>query len=88
MEATGVNESSLSGLRRWNAALTLLHGLQVVVVLVLANSFAITVTSQYPQGPPGTAAPAPEALFEVRVGVAIAVFLALAALDHLLTATV
>jgi hypothetical protein len=88
MEATGVNESSLSGLRRWNLALTLLHGLQVVVVLVLANGFAITVTSQYPQGPPGTAAPAPESLFEVRVGVAIAVFLALAALDHLLTATV
>jgi hypothetical protein len=88
MEATGVNESSLSRLRRWNVALTLLHGLQVVVVLALANSFAITVTSQYPQGPPGTAAPAPEALFDVRVGVAIAVFLALAALDHLLTATV
>jgi hypothetical protein len=88
MEATGVNESSLSRLRRWNIALTLLHGLQVVVVLVLANGFAITVTSQYPQGPPGTAAPAPESLFGVRVGVAIAVFLVLAALDHLLTATV
>jgi hypothetical protein len=88
MEATGVNEFSLPSLRRWNVALTLLHGLQVVVVLALANGFAITVTSQYPQGPPGTAAPAPEALFDVRVGVAIAVFLALAALDHLLTATV
>jgi hypothetical protein len=88
MEATGINESSLSRLRRWNLGLTLLHGLQVVIVLALANAFAITVTSSYPQGPPGTVAPAPEALFDVRVGVAIAVFLALAALDHLLTATV
>lgn len=88
MEAAGVNESSLSRLRRWNLGLSLLHAVQVVAVLVLANGFAITVTSQFPSGPPGTAAPAPEALFDVAVGPAIAVFLALAALDHLLTATV
>ena len=88
MEATGINESSLSRLRQWNLGLTLLHGIQVVIVLLLANDFAIAVTSQYPQGPPGSTAPAPDAVFDVRVGVAIAVFLALAALDHLLTATV
>ena len=88
MEASGINESSLSRLRRWNLGLTLLHGIQVVIVLLLANDFAITVTSQFPEGPPGTTAPAPDALLDVRVGVAIAVFLALAALDHLLTATV
>ena len=88
MEAVPVTESSLTRLRRWNLGLTVLHGLQVVAVLVLANGFAITVTSQFPSGPPGTAAPAPDALFDVTVGAAIAVFLALAALDHLLTATV
>lgn len=87
MEAT-VTESSLSRLRRWNLGLTLLHGVQVVAVLLLASDFAITVTSQFPQGPPGTPGPAPEALFDVRIGGAIAVFLALAALDHLITATV
>lgn len=88
MEATGVNESSLSRLRRWNLGLTVLHGVQVVIVLLLANDFAITLTTQYPQGEPGTATPAPEALVDVRIGVAIAAFLALASLDHLLTATV
>ncbi len=88
METSAVNESSLSGLRRWNIGLTLLHGVQVVAVLLLANGFAITITSQFPSGPPGTAASAPEPLFDVAVGPAIAVFLALAALDHLLTATV
>lgn len=88
MEATGVNSSSLSRLRRWNLGLALLHGVQVIAVLLLASGFAITVTSQFPSGPPGSAAPAPEALFDVAVGPAIAVFLALAALDHLLTATV
>ncbi len=88
MDATGVDDSSLSRLRRWNLGLAALHALQVVAVLGLANGFAITVTSQFPQGPPGTAPPAPEALFEVRVGAAVAVFLSLAALDHLLTGTV
>jgi hypothetical protein len=88
VEAVSVTESSLTRLRRWNLGLTLLHGVQVVAVLVLANGFATTVTSQFPSGPPGTAAPAPDALFGVTVGSAIAVFLALAALDHLLTATV
>ncbi len=88
MEATGVNEASLSRLRLWNLGLSLLHGVQVVAVLVLAGGFAITVTSQFPSGPPGAKSPAPEALFDVAIGPAIAVFLALAALDHLLTATV
>jgi hypothetical protein len=88
VDAVGIDEERLSGLRRWNLGLAALHGVQVLVVLLLANDFAITVTSQYPTGPPGSTAPAPEALFDVRVGVAIAAFLALAALDHLLTATV
>ncbi len=87
-EATGVDQSSLGNLRTWNLGLTLLHAAQAVVVLVLATDFAITVTSTFPEGPPGTKAPAPDALFDVRVGAAIAVFLFLAALDHLLTATV
>jgi hypothetical protein len=88
VEDASVTESSLTRLRRWNLGLTVLHGAQVVAVLLLANGFAITVTSQFPAGPPGTTAPAPEALFEVTIGYAIALFLALAALDHLLTATV
>ena len=75
-------------LRRWNLGLTVLHGAQLVAVLLLAKDFTITVTSQFPAGPPGSAAPAPAALFDVSVAGLIAVFLALAAVDHLLTATV
>ncbi len=88
MAAAGVTTATLAGLRRWNLGLSILHAAQAVAVLVLASDFAITVTSAFPTGPPGTAIAAPEALFDVRVGVAIAVFLALAAADHLLTATV
>jgi len=86
--ATGVTDQRLAGLRRWNRALTLLHLAQAAAVVLLAGSFAITVTSSVPEGPPGTAAVAPEPLFDVPIGWAIAGFLLLAALDHLLTGTV
>jgi hypothetical protein len=85
--ATGVDERSLQGLRRWNLALTLLHLGQAVAVLVLATDFAVTVTRSLPTGPPGTPTGSPETLFDLPIGATVAVFLALAALDHLLTAT-
>ena len=88
VRATGVTPERLTGLRRWNLALTVLHLLQAVAVVVLAGAFAITVTSSIPEGPPGTPPPAPEGLFDVPIGWAVAVFLGLAALDHLITATV
>lgn len=86
--ASGVTPERLVGLRRWNVGLTVLHAAQAVAVLVLATDFAISITSTFPEGPPGTPAPPPEPLVDVRIGAAIAVFLGLAALDHLVTATV
>jgi hypothetical protein len=86
--ASGVTDARLAGLRRWNLGLAVLHLGQAALILFLADAFAIAVTSSFPEGPPGTPAPAPEALFDVRIGWAVAVFLGLAALDHLLTATV
>ena len=85
--ASGVTDEALTSLRRWNIGLAVLHAAQAVAVLVLASGFAISVTSSFPQGPPGTPPPAPEALFDVRIGWAIAAFLLLAALDHGLTGT-
>ncbi len=75
----------LRRLRTWNVALTALHAAQAVAVLVIASDFAIDLTTAYPAGPPGTAVPQAEPAFAVAIGPAIAVFLALAALDHLLT---
>jgi hypothetical protein len=83
-----IDASRLAGLRRWNIGLAVLHAVQAVVVLVLATDFTITITSTFPTGPPGTDAPAPAPLADVRIGAAIALFLALAAVDHLLTGTV
>lgn len=85
--ASGVTPGALSRLRRWNIGLTVLHTVQGVVILLLAGGFSIAVTSSYPTGPPGSAASAPATLFSVHIGVAVAVFLFLAAADHLLTST-
>ena len=85
--AAGVDDQALRSLRVWNLALTVLHLAQAIAVLVLATDFAITITQSLPTGPPGTPTAAPEALFDLPIGAAIAVFLTLAALDHLLTAT-
>lgn len=86
--ASGVDARSLRSIRGWNLALTVLHLGQAVAVLLLATDFSVTVTRSLPTGPPGTPPDSPEALFDVRIGAAVAVFLALAALDHLLTGTV
>ncbi len=84
---SGATPERLKDLRRWNLGLSVLHAAQAVLILVMANNFAITVTSTFPQGPPGTRLPAPKGLFHVAIGPAIAVFLLLAAFDHLATAT-
>jgi hypothetical protein len=73
-------------LRAANLVVGLLHLLQAVVILWLANDFAIAVTGQFADGPPGTGPFVSEQLFDVRFGPAIALFLGLAALDHLLMA--
>ena len=86
--ATGVTPERLANLRRWNFGLTALHTIQAVLILVLSGDFVIEVVATFPDGPPGTRVPMAEPLFDVRIGVAIAVFLALAAIDHLVTATV
>jgi hypothetical protein len=84
---SGMTAERLTGLRRWNLGLAVLHAAQAMLILVMAGHFAITVTSTFPQGPPGTRLTTPEGLFDVAIGPAIAVFLLLAAFDHFATAT-
>jgi len=87
MVATGVDPSRLRNLRAWNIGLTVLHLAQGLLIVFLAGDFAIAVTSSFPEGPPGSPQPAPTTLFEVPIGWATAIFLGMAALDHLITAT-
>lgn len=86
--AAGVDRARLINLRRWNLGLTALHAAQALAVLVLASDFTIDLSTAYPEGPPGSRLPQPSTAFDVPIGPAVAAFLALAALDHGLTATV
>jgi hypothetical protein len=89
MDSLAIETSQkLARLWRWNIGLTVLHAIQLVAVLALTSDFAITITSTFPDGPPGSPRPTADGLFDLSIGPAIAIFLGLAALDHLLTATV
>lgn len=85
---TGPTPERVAGLRRWNLGLAVLHAAQAALILVMASDFAITITTTYPQGPPGTRLSTPKELFNVPIGPAIVVFLLLAAIDHFTTATI
>lgn len=74
-------------LRRFNLGAAALHVVQAVAVVALATDFALPVTASYLAGPPGTAPQAPVVLFDLSTGLAVAVFLALSALAHLIVST-
>jgi hypothetical protein len=82
-----LSRSQQNSLRRWNLGAAALHLAQAVVVVALATDFSLPVTGAYLQGPPGTIPQDPVVLFEITTGIAVAAFLALSALAHLLVAT-
>jgi len=83
---TSVDASTHRRLRNANLVVGLVLVAQAVLIVALSNDFAIPVTATYLEGPPGSALPGPTTLFDVRFGWAVAAFLGLAALDHLLMA--
>ena len=85
--ASGVTPERLANLRTWNIGLTILHAAQAILILILAGDFVIEITSNFPVGPPGTRLESPQQLFDLPIGPTVAIFLSLAALDHLMTAT-
>lgn len=76
-----------TSLRRANVGAAVLHAVQAVAVLALATDFALPVTASYLAGPPGTTPLDPVVLFDIPTGLAVAGFLALSALAHLLVCT-
>lgn len=80
-----VDGAALGGLRKLNLVVGVIHLAQAVVLFALSNDFALPVTRSFLNGPPGTA-PQRVEWFTVRLGPAVALFLLLAAIDHLLMA--
>jgi hypothetical protein len=84
--AADLDTDEASQLRWYNQVVGLLHLAQGVAMLVLSTDFTLPVTRAIPVGPPGTVA-AQDTWFNIPLGPAVAAFLFMAALDHLLMAT-
>lgn len=81
-----LDDSDAGTLRRYNLIVGLLHLVQGIAMLVLSTDFTLPVTRAIPVGPPGTT-PDQDVWFNLPLGPAVAAFLFMAALDHLLMAT-
>ncbi len=82
-DSRSLADSETNRLRLYNLAIGLLHLVQAVAMVLLSNDFSLPVTRSFLTGPPGTA-PTQEAWFDIPLGYAVAAFLLLAAIDHLL----
>jgi hypothetical protein len=71
-------------LRRYNLVAALFHAVQAALIVALANGFTLPVTATYLAGPPGTTPSDTVTLFDTPVGLAVAGFLALSAVAHLI----
>jgi hypothetical protein len=84
--SSAVDEWTISRLRPYNLIVGLVHLIQSAVILALSNDFALPITATFAAGEPGAGFTDPEVLWEVPIGPAVALFLFLAAADHLLMA--
>jgi hypothetical protein len=79
----------MARLRRFNVLMAALHAAQAVAMVLLANEFALPVITTFLDGPPGSGV-TPERVteqFTIRLGPAVAAFLAISAIFHLLVAS-
>ena len=83
------DEGRFRGLRRWNAAMCVLHLVQGAVIIVLSSDFTVTITTSFLQWVPGAdrSETAMEALYDLRVGPVVAVFLLISAVAHFIMAS-
>jgi hypothetical protein len=79
--------SRIRGLRRYNLIAAAFHAVQAALVVALANDFTLPVTGTYLEGPPGTVPGETVTILDTPVGLAVAGFLGLSAVAHLIVAS-
>ncbi|NNC74980.1 MAG: heliorhodopsin HeR [Acidimicrobiia bacterium] len=80
---TTVLSARASRLRTYNLVMGGLHAIQGIVVLLMANAFALPVTAVFLEGQPGAGIDTGvTTLFEIRVAWGVAAFLFLSAIAH------
>ncbi len=82
-----IGEETAGQLRRFNLIMGALHAVQGVLVVALANDFALPVTTTFLTSAPGLAPPTFEQWFTVRIGWGVALFLFMSAVAHLVVAS-
>jgi len=84
------NEAKLKNLRSWNYFMAFLHFIQGTAMLILSNDFKLPVTTSFLKFDVGTQSLVPnvETWFNLPIGKAVAAFLFVSAIAHLLIATV
>lgn len=83
----GITNDAKQSLQKLNIVAGVFHSVLAFVVLYFSNSFSLPVTASYLAGPPGSVLTEPVVLFNVRIGFAVALFLAFSALFHFLVAS-
>ncbi|MDZ4654730.1 MAG: heliorhodopsin HeR [Coriobacteriia bacterium] len=81
------SEKRFKRLRIYNLVMGLFHAGQGIAIIALSNDFALPVTATFMEGPPGSPLTAPEVLFEIPLGLAVAAFVFLSAIAHFIIAT-
>lgn len=74
--------TGLTRLRTYNLLMGLLHLAQGTIVLALANDFSLPVIATFMEGPPGSAPPSVDPLFDVSIAWGVAIFLFMSAVAH------
>lgn len=85
-----MQEEKLTGLKRFNLIMAVLHFAQGVAMLYLSNNFSLPVKSYFLKFNTETMSlvPSPETLLNLKIGPAVATFLFISALAHLLISTI
>lgn len=84
---TNVSPQTQGSLRKLNLIAGAFHAVAALLVLFFSNAFSLPVTATYLAGPPGSIFTDPVVLFDIRVGYAVALFLALSSLFHFVVAS-
>lgn len=88
MTSREITASEQARLRTLNLGAAALHLAQAIAVVILATAFTLPITASYLAGPPGTPPGPATVLADMPTGLAVAGFLFLSFLAHLIVGTV
>ena len=75
------------GLKKFNLIIGFIHLIQAILMVWLSTDFIIRITSTYMMGPPGTTNRSTIVLFDIRLGLLVALFMFLSSIAHFSVST-